>query len=85
MTEAPAKAAPRKQVPPSGKLTPSEVTDTRDNAPRLKDDLSGKRVRAIPAFVGQLLSGLQNKTLRNTKSITLLSNSISVRINSLFQ
>ena len=53
MTEAPAKAAPRKQVPPSGKLNPSEVTDARDNAPRLKDDLSGKRVRAIPAFVGQ--------------------------------
>jgi hypothetical protein len=53
MADAPAKAAPRKQVPESDKLDPSEVHDERDTSPRLRADTSGKRVRAIPAYPGQ--------------------------------
>jgi hypothetical protein len=44
--------AARKQVPPSGKLDPEEVTDERDVSPRAAADTSGKRVRAIPAKGG---------------------------------
>ena len=48
--------AARKQVPPSGKLDPSEVTDERDTTPRVStSDTSGKRVRAIPAKGGTLV------------------------------
>jgi hypothetical protein len=46
-------ALPRATMPPSGTLSAAEVTDDRDNAPRLKEDTSGKRIRAIPAHPGQ--------------------------------
>lgn len=35
-------------LPESGELSPSEVTDDRDVSPRAASDTSGKRVRAIP-------------------------------------
>ena len=48
--------AARKQVPPSGKLDPSEVTDERDTSPRAPtSDTSGRRLRAIPAKGGTLV------------------------------
>jgi hypothetical protein len=57
MPETPAKAAPakatqapaRKEVPESADLAPEEVSDERDTSPRLRNDTTGKRVRAIPA------------------------------------
>jgi hypothetical protein len=53
---------PRAAVPPSGTLSPAEVTDDRDNAPRLKDNLSGKRIRAIAAHPGQTTAVVVHKS-----------------------
>jgi hypothetical protein len=57
--------AARKQVPPSGKLDPSEVKDERDTSPRIKADTSGERVRAIPAKGGTLVRVTKGDFARN--------------------